>query len=237
MSSKPVYVKIKELIQQQIEDGVLVPGDKLASERTLADEHGLSRMTVRQALTDLVTAGALYREQGRGTFVSARKMQQRNISSFSETVRMRGFTPHTRVIGFQSLAPPENIAERLMLPEGCETYRAMRIRLADETPVAVEEVFIPAHICPGLTQDDLADSLYRLMTDSFGHKIGSADCSVVALLPGARFQEYLGVTRQTPLLKVNSLYFSTSGATLYYERAIYRTDMYEYNFRITTQTV
>ena len=235
MTSKPVYVKIKELISQQIENGTLVPGDKLPSERVLAQEHGLSRMTVRQAITDLVNSGALYREQGRGTFVSARKMQQRNISSFTETVRMRGFTPYTRVLEFQTLVPPPQIAAKLMSDN--EVYRALRIRLADDTPVAVEEVFIPTHICPGLEQGDLSNSLYSLMTDHFYHKIGSADCSVSALLPGARFQEYLAVARQTPLLKVNSLYFSISGATLYYERAIYRTDMYEYNFRITTQPV
>lgn len=233
--SQPVYVKIKELILHQIENGMLVPGDKLPSERVLADEHGLSRMTVRQALTDLVTAGALYREQGRGTFVSARKMQQTNISSFSETVRLRGFTPSTRVIDFQTLLPPEAIASRLMC--NSEVYRALRIRMANESPVAVEEVFLPVHICPGLERNDLKGSLYKLLTDDYGIKIGSADSAISALLPGARFQEYLCVTRQTPLLKVNSLYYAANGSTLYYERAIYRTDMYEYNVRISAQSV
>lgn len=233
--SQPVYVKIKEMILQQIENGTLVPGDKLSSERTLADKHGLSRMTVRQALTDLVNSGALYREQGRGTFVSARKMQQRNISSFSETVQSRGFKPSTRILEFQTFAPPESIAKRLMTDS--EVFRAMRIRLADETPVAVEEVFIPVHICPGLEKKDLLGSLYNLITNTYGHKIGSADCAISALLPGSRFQEYLQVARQTPLLKVNSLYYLASGGTLYYERAIYRTDMYEYNVRISTQPV
>ncbi|MFA5675639.1 MAG: GntR family transcriptional regulator [Christensenellales bacterium] len=233
--SQPIYVKIKEMILNQIENGVLGPGDKLASERALAEEHGLSRMTVRQALTDLVNSGALYREQGRGTFVSARKMQQRNISSFSETVRLRGFEPSTRVMEFQTFTPPDSIAKRLMT--GGEVYRAMRIRFADETPVAVEEVFLPAHICPGLEKSALLGSLYNLLTDTYGHKIGSADCSISTLLPGARFQEYLNVARQTPLLRVNSLYFLASGGTLYYERAIYRTDMYEYNVRIATQPV
>ena len=212
MNAKPVYVKIKEMIQQQIEDGTLVPGNKLPSERMLADIHGLSRMTVRQAITDLVKAGALYREQGRGTFVSARKMQQRNITSFSDTVRLRGFEPYTQVLEFQVLVPPESIAGKLMW-EG-EVFHALRIRLADETPVAVEEVFIPLPVCPGLVREDLSGSLYSLMTDQFGHKIGSVDCSVTALLPGTRFQEYLQVARQTPLLRANSLYYSASGGTL-----------------------
>ena len=116
MRTLPTYVKLKEEIQQSIEKGKLVPGDRLPSERDLAEAKGLSRMTVRQALSELVTAGALYREQGRGTFVSARKMQQRNISSFSETVRMRGFAPSTRVLEFSSAKPPGDIAQRLMLP-------------------------------------------------------------------------------------------------------------------------
>ena len=229
----PTYVKIKETIQHRIESGELVPGAPLPSERALAEQYGLSRMTVRQALSDLVTAGALYREQGRGTFVSARKMQQRNITSFSDTVRQKGFTPGTKVIGFAVVRPPAEIAERLMTPG--EVYRAMRIRLADETPVAVEEVFIPLHICPGLKLGDLTSSLYQLIGDTFGHKIGSADSSVSAHHPSARQQQYLNITRNTPILKIDSLYYSASGATLYYERAVYRADMYEYNIRISTQ--
>ncbi len=236
MRSLPTYIKLKEEIQQSIEKGELVPGDRLPSERDLAEAKGLSRMTVRQALTELVAAGALYREQGRGTFVSARKMQQRNISSFSETVRMRGFNPGTRVLDFALVRPPADIAQRLMLPDS-EVYRALRLRLADTTPVAVEEVFIPLHICPGLKRDDLSGSLYHLMTETFGHRISSADSSVSALLPGARHQAYLGIARNMPILKVNSLYYSSSGTTLYYERAVYRTDMYEYNIRISTQPV
>lgn len=234
MCSLPVYIKLKEEIQQNIESGQLVPGDRLPSERELARAKGLSRMTVRQALSELVAAGALYREQGRGTFVSARKMQQRNIASFSETVRARGFTPSTRVLEFACSRPPSDIAQRLMVPEA-EVYRSLRIRLADTVPVAVEEVFIPLHICPGLKREDLTGSLYLLMTDTFGHRIGSADSSVSAQLPGARHQQYLSVPRNTPVLKINSLYYSASGSTLYYERAIYRADMYEYNIRISTQ--
>jgi GntR family transcriptional regulator len=229
----PTYVKIKDMIQRKIESGELVPGAPLPSERSLAEKYGLSRMTVRQALSELVAAGALYREQGRGTFVSARKMQQRNITSFSETVRQKGFTPGTKVIGFSTVKPPADIAEKLMIPG--EVYRAMRIRLADDTPVAVEEVFIPLHICPGLKINDLTASLYSLISDVFGHKIGSADSSVSAHHPSARQQEHLGITRNTPVLKIDSLYYSASGATLYYERAIYRADMYEYNIRISTQ--
>lgn len=234
MQSVPTYMKLKDDIQQAIENGVLVPGDRLPSERAMAQTHGLSRMTVRQALSELVAAGALYREQGRGTFVSARKMQQRNISSFSETVRMRGFAPSTRVLEFSSVKPPADIAQKLMV-SGSEVYRALRIRLADSAPVAVEEVFIPFQICPGLRRADLTGSLYRLMTETFGHRIGSADSSVSALLPGSRYQEYLHIQRHTPVLKINSLYYSASGSTLYYERAVYRADMYEYNIRISTQ--
>ncbi|MDD5017013.1 MAG: GntR family transcriptional regulator [Eubacteriales bacterium] len=230
----PTYIKLKSMIQRSIEKRELVPGEKLPSERTLAVTHGLSRMTVRQALSELVTAGALYREQGRGTFVSARKMQQRNIASFSETVRQKGFAPSTRVLEFSSIKPPKDIADKLMAVDA-EMYRALRIRLADDIPVALEEVFIPFHICPGLEKKDLTASLYKLIGDTFGHKIASADSSVTALHPNAKQQEHLRITRNTPVLKIDSLYFSGNGQTLYYEHAVYRADMYEYNIRISTQ--
>ena len=229
----PVYVTFKEMIRSQIETGELAPGDKLPSERDLAAAHGLARMTVRQALTELVTAGLLYREQGRGTFVSASRMQQYNISSFTETVKLRGLTPQTKISAYSICEPPAVVAEAL--GSKADVYRAVRIRLADGTPVAAEEIFIPTHICPGLRRSDLLGSLYTLMTDVYGHKIASADSSMTADLPGPRLQEDLCIPRQMPVLKVNSLYYSSSGTTLYYERAAYRTDMYEYNIRISKQ--
>ncbi len=227
----PIYVKFKEGIRESIESGDLSPGDKLPSERDLAAAHGLSRMTVRQALTDLVTAGMLYREQGRGTFVSAKKMQQRNMSSFTETVRQRGLTPQTKVVFFSVCEPPADVADILGIKG--EVYRAKRIRLANGTPVAAEEIFIPMHICPGLRRDDLLGSLYNLITDTYGYKISSADSSMSAQLPDLKLQEDLGIMRHTPVLKVTSLYHAASGVTLYYESAAYRTDMYEYNIRIS----
>lgn len=235
MSSRvPTYVRLKEMIQLKINQGELVPGDTIPSERVLAKEHGLSRMTVRQALSELVSAGALYREQGRGTFVSARKMKQNNIMSFSETVHGMGFTPSTKVLEFFDVQPPHTIAQKLMAGNA-KVYRALRIRLADTIPVATEEVFIPSHICPGLTINDLKTSLYKLINETYGHKIGSADSSVSAMHPSAKQQEYLDITRNTPVLKIDSLYYSISGEALYYERALYRADMYEYNIRILTQ--
>ena len=162
--SKPTYIKIKESIQKKIQDGELVPGDALPSERTLAESYGLSRMTVRAALSELVAAGALYREQGRGTFVSARKMKQSNIASFSETVRSMGFTPSTKIVDFSVTMPQPEISDKLMVKT--KVYRALRVRLADDIPVALEEVFIPLHICPGLKLVDLKLSLYKLINEN-----------------------------------------------------------------------
>lgn len=227
------YQELKKLIQHDIENGTLRPGDRLPSERQLSALHGLSRMTVRRALTELAAAGALYKHQGRGTFVSARKMQQRNIASFSQTVRQKGYIPSTKVIAFAAGKPGKDIADRLMLQD-TDVYRAMRIRSADATPIAVEEVFIPFPVCPGLSRGDLETSLYQLIGEAYGHKIGSVDSTVSALHPSAQQQAHLGISRHTPVLKVDSLYFSASGAVLYYERAVYRSDMYEYTIRIST---
>ncbi|MBT3319793.1 MAG: GntR family transcriptional regulator [Clostridia bacterium] len=231
--SKPTYILVKESIQKKIQSGELVPGDALPSERTLAERFGLSRMTVRAALSELVSAGALYREQGRGTFVSARKMKQSNIASFSETVRAMGFEPSTKIIEFSVTPPPEDIAGKLMV-QG-KVYRALRLRLADDIPVAIEEVFLPLNIAPGLKLVDLKESLYKLINETFGRNIGSADSRVSALHPSAKQQEYLRISRNTPVLKIDSLYYSVSGEPLYYERALYRADMYEYNIRISSK--
>jgi len=233
MTDTPAYIRLKEALQEQIRRGELVPGDALPSERRLAELHGLSRMTVRQAVSELVGVGAVYREQGRGTFVSARKMKQHNIASLSNTVREMGFTPSTRVAAFSLELPEGDIAARLMLRR--DVYRALRVRLASGNPVALEEVFIPARTCPGLKRADLKKSLYGLITEGYGIRIGSVDCAMTALHPSPAQQELLNIPRNAPVLKVDSLYYGTGGDPLYFEHAMYRADMYEYNIRIFTQ--
>lgn len=101
----PMYHQIMENLKKQIEDGTLAPDTLIPSEREYAERFGISRMTVRQALSNLVNEGYLYRQKGKGTFVSRKKFEQplQGLTSFSEDMRQRGLKASSQLIDFKKL--------------------------------------------------------------------------------------------------------------------------------------
>ncbi|WGI63589.1 GntR family transcriptional regulator [Escherichia coli] len=101
----PMYHQIMENLKKQIVDGTLAPATLIPSEREYADRFGISRMTVRQALSNLVNEGYLYRQKGKGTFVSRKKFEQplQGLTSFTEDMRQRGLKASSQLIDFKKV--------------------------------------------------------------------------------------------------------------------------------------
>ena len=115
----PIYYQLKEILLKKIRTGEWVPGALIPSERELCETYGISRMTARQAISDLVNEGVCYREQGRGTFVSPRKIQQQlqHLSGFTDDIRARGQLPGTKVLVSAMRPANETTADRLHVSE------------------------------------------------------------------------------------------------------------------------
>jgi GntR family transcriptional regulator len=233
-SPVPVYYQLKNLILNKIKNGEYEEGALIPSERELGETLNISRMTVRQALNQLVSEGVLYREKGRGTFVSKGKIEQRNIMSFSETVRKIGLTPSTRVLDFKKEAADEEIRGILGLSENESIYKIKRLRLADNMPIAIEEVFIPERYCPKLEEQDLKTSFYRLLRDEYSHIIIYIDNTTEASKPSAEERELLDIPSGTPILRVKGISHNEDDTRLFYSKDSYRSDKYSYNVRIYT---
>lgn len=228
----PVYYQLKNIILKKIQSGEFPDGSIIPSERDLGESLDISRMTVRQALNQLVSEGVLYREKGRGTFVSRSKIEQRNIMSFSETVRLKGMVPTTRVLFFKKEEPEEGIRSVLELKEGQPVYTLKRLRLADNTPVAIEENFIPEKYCPGLERFDLASSLYNLIKMEYSFAVYNIDNVIEASKPSKEEKELLNISSGIPVLKTTGINYTESGLKLFYEKSVYRSDEYKYSIRI-----
>lgn len=139
----------------------LKPGDKIPSERELCEKFGVSRMTVRQAVGDLVAEGKLARIQGKGTFVAHEKLDlQLRITSFSQEMRMRGMAPATRVLSCEEKIPTSSIATSFGLEEGQTIFYIRRLRFADDTPMCVETTHLPAHLLPGFITPQPPEGIY-----------------------------------------------------------------------------
>src|SRR5579871_5822943 len=155
-SPVPRYHQLKEILRERIRSGEWKAGDLIPSERELSETYGISRMTARQAITDLVNEGVFYREQGKGTFVTKRKITQQlmRLTGFTEDISARGQHPGTKVLSAQMLPADETTAEKLRVNVGQLIFRLQRLRLADGEPLAVELSQLSFKGCEKLLEED-----------------------------------------------------------------------------------
>ncbi|HHY64396.1 MAG TPA: GntR family transcriptional regulator [Clostridiaceae bacterium] len=231
----PVYSQLKAIIQNRIQSGEYAEGELIPSERDLAKDFGISRMTVRQALNQMVAEGMLVRERGKGTFVSRQKLQQRNISSFSETVRAKGMVPSTKVLYFKKERAGEEMADILGMSKDAQVYAFKRLRFADGIPVGLEQVYIPVYLCPDLESYQLEASLYQILSDKYGLKIDYMDNIIEASAATAEERKLLNISSSVPVLRITGVSYISGGRKFSYEKDIYRGDQYSYNVRIFLQ--
>lgn len=228
----PAYFQLKNIILKKIQNGEYAEGSLIPSERDLGENFSISRMTVRQALNQLVMEGVLNREKGRGTFVSRSKLEQKNIMSFSEAVKRKGLVPSTKVLHFSCDEADEELQTILDLKSGEKVYVLRRLRLASGTPVGIEEDFIPEKYCPSLSKFDLTTSLYKLIKEEYSFEISNVDNIIEASKPTKEERELLEITATVPVLKVTGLNCTETGIKLFHERSVYRSDEYKCSMRI-----
>lgn len=228
-SFTPIYHQIEQALRLQIESGELPPGHPI-SERDLSETLKVSRMTTRQALQALREDGLIYSERGRGTFVAESKMNvhTRRLLGFTEDMRRRGLTASSKVLSFRRFRPETSIAERLLLGEGEEAIEIVRLRLADRIPMAHETCMLPARLCPQLKRADVErGSLYQILEQSYGVKLGHADEILEAACATAREAELLSIKPRSPVLVVTRTVFADDGAPIEVVRSVYRGDRYQ----------
>src|SRR5215210_2988344 len=136
----PRYYQLKEIIRERLRTGEWAPGSLIPSERELCERYGISRMTARQSISELVNEGLLYREQGKGTFVGHPKIAQQllRLTGFTEDMRAREQRPGAKVLRAEMWPAAAATAERLRVRLGQPVYRLRRLRLADSEPLALE---------------------------------------------------------------------------------------------------
>src|SRR5205085_11725065 len=164
----PLYYQLKEVLKQQIRAGHLAPHTAIPSEPELVSSYHVSRATVRQALSELVHEGLLYRQHGKGTFVCEPRVQQTlsELSSFSEEIQRHGKRPGGILLVSELVRGSEIVREQLGLTDIEQAIRLERLRTADGIPVAHEIDYLPYPRASGIYEraKEVADaSLYSLM--------------------------------------------------------------------------
>ncbi|MDX6511612.1 MAG: GntR family transcriptional regulator [Gaiellaceae bacterium] len=203
-------------------------GDAIPSERRLSVDLGVSRLTLRAALDELVREGYLVRRQGSGTFVSQPKIAlQLTLTSFSEDMRRRGMIPGSRTVGLQEIHAGADLGRALNLSPDEHVVRIRRLRLADGETMAIETLFVPASRVPGLTAAHLEDaSFYDLLETRYGIVIDSGVQTIEPTVTDEEESSLLGVPLHSPAFLFERTSRTADGATVEFVRSVYRGDRY-----------
>jgi GntR family transcriptional regulator len=215
----------------------LVVGQAIPSERLLTQEFGVSRLTVRAAIDELVRDGYLDRRHGSGTYVTEPKIAQPlTLTSFSEEMRRRGMVPGSRTLELTVTSAGARLARRLQVSPEEPLVRVKRLRLADAEPMAMEVLHIPEALVPGLTKADLENrSFYELLAERYEIVIGSGTQTIEPTVTNEEESEVLGVPLHTPAFLFERTTVSESGRIVEFVRSIYRGDRYRLVADLTPQ--
>jgi GntR family transcriptional regulator len=235
-SSVPIFTQVKSTIAEAVSSGELQPHRRIPSERELAAMFGVSRMTIRQALLELINEGSLYTRSGKGTYVAERKIAQplQRLTSFTQDMAARGMRPSSRLLGADLLPAPIELAHALSIPAGSELVRIRRLRLADGQPLAIETSHLPHARCPGILDHDLQQhSLYELLRDRYDLELASAKQTIEAALPDEEERQLLDLPPGVPVLRIHRFTANRDGLVCEFVQSAYRGDRYQLNVDLT----
>ncbi|KQS66282.1 GntR family transcriptional regulator [Modestobacter sp. Leaf380] len=220
--------KHEQLRARLVELATQLPaGAALPSERRLCELHGVSRITVREAVGQLVAEGVLVRVPGSGTFVGERPARSRlHLASFAEDMRRMGLTPSTVVLGLALADPPPATRQALALAPDEPAWHLRRLRLADEAPMSVDDGWYAADVAPDLDAHDLTGSVYTLLGEVYGATVDRAEQSVRATAADPDTAVLLGLPAGAPVLAFDRVARS-GGRPVEHTRSVYRGDRYE----------
>jgi GntR family transcriptional regulator len=198
-------------------------------ESELIDQFAVSRSTVRQVLDLLVKEGLIYRQRGRGSFVSHPTLEQSmvRIVSFTEDMLQRGFKPGTRILSANLIPAAPDIAEKLQVEAGEPLACVERLRLADDEPMSIEESFLVHRYCPAVLQHDYASqSLREILERDYGIRLVRAKQRIQAVEAPRRLADLLEIKPRSALLAIERVSFSQDSIPVEFLRLFHRGDRY-----------
>ncbi|MBT2527905.1 GntR family transcriptional regulator [Streptomyces sp. ISL-99] len=228
--------RVRDAVLEMVEERC--PGDAIPSERTLCAQLGVSRPTLRAAVDDLVTAGVLVREHGRGVFVAPDKITQELVPGHhSLRVPQASGAWSSRLLEFTTVPAGARVGRRLRLSPAAAIVYVARLRLVDGSPMAIEHLHIPAALVPGLTARELEDGdLYEHLRKHHGVHVSEATQAIEPTVVTRTEAEVLDVPELSPALLFERLTTDADGRPVEYVHSLYRGDRYRIVSRLTLRT-
>lgn len=224
----PKYWELKEHLRDFCDHNR--PGTLVPAERRLAEEFGISRVTVRQAIQELVVEGKLSRAHGRGTFVAPPKLTHViGLTSTADAIRAQGAVPSSRILTVGECPADREVADRLRLAPGTAVVALKRLRLADSECMALDHSYFEAARFPGLVGHlDGTRGLYQVLQEEYGCLPAQAEETIEAAMASPEEAALLEVETGVPMLEVEKLSYDAEGVPMEFSRGLFRGDRYRF---------
>ncbi|MCP4401272.1 MAG: GntR family transcriptional regulator [bacterium] len=224
----PLYIQLQNILKEKILRGEYQVGGQIPPENELCEIYDVSRITVRKAIDTLVQEKLLYRLQGKGTFVASVKVKRDlpKLYSVSRELQESGLIPSSRLVEKVVIEADESLQTILHLPENnLLINRIIRVRLANDEPIYLEDAYIPAYLCPGLVDKDIEhDSLYRMFREDYQLSLEYAEENYEVTSMDTRTAELLGCRENALAFFFERITFSNTDVPIAFAKVIGRGD-------------
>jgi len=234
----PLYFQIGQIIKSKIITGEYMPGEQIPTEKELCHTYGVSSITARQAILNLVNEGLLIRMQGKGTFV-AEGIANINTSQFSGTISdliTDLKRQEVKVLGIHRIRPPKKISKFLRIEEDAEVIQVKRTRNADNLPVSYIINYLPLQTGERIKEDDLQKyPMLQILRDQLGIPLTGAMQYIEAIIADYDVATALSVSITSPILYIETLVFEKRKKPVEFVQTFIRPDRYKYSVKLGMQ--
>jgi GntR family transcriptional regulator len=234
----PLYHQVYLVLRDKIVAGAYGADGLLPGEPALADEFGVSRITIKRALDDLAADGFVQRRRGLGTRVVRRvagKPVAGNMAGLMENLLVMGLETEVELLEFGYVLPPDDVRRMLGLDEGVRAQRAVRVRRQDGVPFSYLTTHVPEAIGRSYGRKDLASTPLLALLERSGVVAESAEQSLGARLADPTVAAHLEIGVGSPLLSLTRIVYDPARRPVEHIHALYRPDRYQYRMSLTRE--
>lgn len=235
--NSPKYYQIYKKLLKKIQSGKYEENDRFPSDTELVNQFDVSRGTVREAVKMLINQGYLVREQGKGTFVTYKKIKQTSdqLIGFSELMKRNNIKPDAKLLHKEVITPPEELKDRMHLSDDDKVVHIIRVRYGDNLPLIIERSYFNYRLFKPISDKDLEEnSIFKLLYDHTDIRLGEAVQHIEAINAGETEHDMLNIPIGTPLLLLKRLIQTRKGEYFQYSEDVYRSDRISFTTKTTS---
>lgn len=234
-SEKPLYYQLKQIIKEEISRGKYLPGEQLPPEATLCETYGVSRITARRAISDLVEEGILTRQQGKGTFVKEVKVKRELISvgGFSEITTASGKKPSSQILSNTIVQADDYLTSIFHIQSGDPVLKLHRLLYIDNDPFIIETSYYPLERLPGLEQHiGESTSTYAILKNRYNIDITRSEKTLDIVFATNYEAELFKCDASTPLYAIEKLAFDQENRPIHMSQSLFLTTKVKFTLSI-----